>query len=320
MRRLSLALAACLAIAVCAKASPAAAAGPCPINLSQIGCNTPHAFALPQAAATPAGPEFPDVSVWQGAVNWGSVAGWQRSHGWRAAAIFKLGEYTLDSQAVRNSSETARLGFWRAGYWFVRNTGCAHEAGLIVWAAQRFGLKVVVLDSEVPEARGYDACLAPIVKRAGLAVVEYTSPGSNPDSSNPGLSVWTAAFGPARTPCVWTCSVGQLDRQSILAWQFTDGRYGPVVSIPGIGSDDVSVDYGITRLPVAPKPKPAKASGVANAEISENVATGKWTIRPLAGKVTFAPETRWSSLEVQRQRGTWRLRGLPFDAKPLGAR
>ena len=223
-----------------------------------MGCNTPRPLLLsPPALAPPAGAEFPDVSNWQGAVNRPAVKAWQRSHGWRAAAIFKLGEYTLDSQAARNAQQTAALGFWRAGYWFVRATGCSHEAAQIVWAAQRFAVKVVVFDSEVPEARGYDACMAPIARRAGLTVVEYTSPGSNPDPANPGLPVWTAAFGPARTPCVWTCLVGFLTRQSILAWQFTDGRWGPWVAIPGLGHGDVNVDYGITRLPyVAPKPPP----------------------------------------------------------------
>jgi hypothetical protein len=272
-----------------------------------MGCNASVSLLLNPTLTAPSGSLYPDVSVWQGAVNWGSVAQWQRSHGWHLAGIFKLGEYTLDSQATRNASETARLGFWRAGYWFVRNTGCAHEAGLIVWAAQKFGLKVVVFDSETPEARGYDACMAPIVRRAGLTVVEYTSPGSNPDSSNPGLPMWTAAFGPAHTPCVWTCSVGSLTSQSILAWQFTDGRYGPVVSVPGIGRDDVNVDYGITKLPVAPKPPPPKppAAKQSSAEIQVPAASGSATVRITKGHWTVSGKG-------------WRVHSLPFNSKPLG--
>lgn len=220
-----------------------------------MGCNTPHALELPLKLSAPAGAEYPDVSQFQGNVDWAAVASWQRSHGWGTASIFKMGEYTLDPEAVRNSSGTARFAF-RAGYWFVRNTGCAHEASLIIWAAKRFGLKIVVLDTEVPEARGYAACLAPPIRRAGLIVIQYTSPGSNPDSSNPGLDEWVAAFGPSHVPCVWVCSVGQLDRQTIVGWQFTDGRFGPVVHVPGVsGTVDVSADYGITGLGT-PKPDP----------------------------------------------------------------
>jgi hypothetical protein len=66
-------------------------------------------------------------------------------------------------------------------------------------------------------------------------------------------------------------------------------------------------------------PPVSKAAGVANAEVSENVATGKWTIRPLPGKVTFGAEPHgWSGLEVQRHRGAWRAQPLSFNAKPLG--
>lgn len=262
----------CLLLAACGGGHPArlgsglpsipvvSKASACPTNRAVMGCDTPRPLGLTYGV-TPSslsGPLFPDVSVWQGSVNWGAVAAWQRAHGWHPAAIFKLGEYTLDGQAARNAQQTAALRFWRAGYWFVRNTGCTHEAALIVWAAKRYGLRVIVLDAEVPEARGYSACLSPRLRAAGLIAIEYTSPGSNPDASNPGLDEWVASYGAAHVPCLFTCTVGASGRQSILAWQFTDGVYGPVVTIPGIGHDDVSIDFGVTRLGVQPKPKPAR--------------------------------------------------------------
>lgn len=237
----------------------------CPLNQSQMGCSQKATPNLHRGAqlALPHLPLFPDVSMWQGAVNWSAVAAWQRSHGWHPEAAFKMGEVTLDPQAIRNAQQTAALGFWRVGYWYVRNTGCAHESGLIVWAAQRLGLRVVVLDIEVPEARGYAACLQGPLRSAGLSVIEYTSPGSNPDgSANPGLPMWVAAYGPSSPPCVFTCKVAVAGVQSILWWQFTDGQFGPVVDVPGVGKDDVSIDYeagrvfGASSATPTPKPKP----------------------------------------------------------------
>lgn len=225
-----------------------------------MGCATsatPNLHRGPGLAIPPV-PLFPDVSVWQGAVNWGAVASWQRSHGWHPTAIWKMGEYTVDRQASRNASETARLGFYRAGYWFVRNTGCSLEAGQIIGEARAEGLSTVVEDNEVPEARGYAACLTPRLRAAGFKVVLYSSPGANPDSSNPGVRyLWVAAYGPQHVPCLFTCSVGEVGRQTIVAWQLTDGVFGFVTRIPGIGADDVSADYGIGKVLAGPVAKPA---------------------------------------------------------------
>jgi hypothetical protein len=165
-----------------------------------------------------------------------------------------MGEYVVDKYASHNAASLHQLGMWAAGYWFVRATGCQSEAKQIVAEAKALGIKIVVLDSEVPEARGYTACLAPSIKSAGLIVLEYTSPGSNPDSVNPGLNEWVAAYGPAHVPCVFTCNVNVAGKQSILAWQCTDGRFGCVISVPGIGLGDVSVDYGITKVGAPPPP------------------------------------------------------------------
>lgn len=196
-----------------------------------------------------AGPKFPDVSSWQGNVNWATVRAWQHAHGWKGAGIFKMGEYVSDPYAARNNSQLRVLGMWRAGYWFVRNTGCTHEAGQIIAEARALGLRVVVEDDEVPEARGYDACLTPALRAAGLIVVEYSSPGAYPGGNGgPGNPTWIAAFGPASHPASpWGTRV--------VAFQCSDGIYGCVTDVPGIGRDDVSIDLGITSLGAAP-PKP----------------------------------------------------------------
>lgn len=199
--------------------------------------------ALP-VTAQPQGALFPDVSSYQGAVNWPAVRAWQRAHGWRPAAIFKMGEYVLDPYASRNASQLRALGFWRAGYWFLRNTGCSHELAQIVAAAHAFGLKVVVLDSEVPEARGYVACLSGALRSHGLIVVVYTGPGTWPGGSNAGDPTWGAAYGPNR-PCLpWGCQ--------LVSWQFTDGVYGSPVYVGGLGRVDVSVNLGIENLGAHP--------------------------------------------------------------------
>lgn len=219
----------------------------CPANQGHVGCAIPPSAKPPRAFfAPPRGPLFPDVYEGQGQVDWSQVKAWQSAHGWRAAAIFKMGEFRLDFQAQRNAALTAALGFWRSGYWFVRNTGCGAEAQQIMAAAHLLHILIVSLDLEVPEASGYGACLSPILRAHGFIVVEYTSPGSNPGGVDTSDPLWIATFG-SGFACIWTCQP--------VAWQFTDGSIGAVVSVPGVGNDDVNVDMGITKLG-APPPDP----------------------------------------------------------------
>lgn len=221
----------------------------CPPGHAAMGCSVqpapgtrpPRAFLAP-----PRGLLFPDVYEGQGAVNWAAVKAWQGQHGWHATAIFKMGEYRLDFQAQRNAALTLSLGFWRSGYWFVRNTGCSAEAQRIMSAAHLLHILIVSLDLEVPEARGYGACLSPILRQHGFIVVAYTSPGSNPGGVDTTDPLWIATFGSGFS-CIWTCSP--------VAWQYTDGQYGAVTFVPGVGNDDVNVDLGITKLG-APPPDP----------------------------------------------------------------
>lgn len=241
---------------------------------------------------------YADVSDWQGHPSWGSVAAWQRSRGWSPYTIYKMGEYSLDPDALYNAQQTRANGVRAAGYWFIRPVGCSRESANIKWAAAYLGLKVVVLDEEVPGIAGYAECLTPTLKAAGLVVAIYSSPGSwgSIGGSSAGLPVWVAAYGPSNPPCLFTCNVGG-SGQSILAWQFTDGVYGTVVNIPGIGRGDVSVSYGIDRLGAAPapqpkpkpKPKPPK-SNVFSIFPTLKLATphGSWSERQLAESIDGA--------------------------------
>jgi hypothetical protein len=189
---------------------------------------------------------IPDVSSWQGRVNWSAIKQWQVSHHFTPAGIFKMGEYAVDPYAATNNSALRSLGMWRAGYWFVRNTGCSSEASQIKNEAKALGLRVVVLDIEVPEARGYAACLVPSIKAAGFIVVIYTAPGTWPDGGGSAPYAWMAAYGSSLP--------GSPFGGAIKAWQCTDGVFGCVLSIPGLSRGDMSVNYGITSLGVAPAP------------------------------------------------------------------
>lgn len=189
---------------------------------------------------------IPDVSSWQGHPNWSAVKSWQVSHGYTPGGIFKIGEYTIDPDASYNNASLKSLGMFRAGYWFVRRTGCTTEASQIINEAKALGLKVVFLDTEVPEASGYGNCLTPPLKAAGLTVGTYASPGAFPGGSPPNPA-WIAAYGPANPPAApWG--------GPIKAFQCTDGVFGCVTDVPGIGRGDVSVNYGVTKLgaPTAP--------------------------------------------------------------------
>lgn len=200
----------------------------------------------------PADASIPDVSSYQGNVDWAAVKAWQLAHHYVPAGIFKMGEYVEDPYAARNAAVLTQLHMWHAGYWFVRNTGCAHEGEQIVATARALGLRVVLLDIEVPEARGYDTCLTPILRHAHLFVGEYTSPGTYPGGSSSTNVAWMAAYGPMVAPSApW--------HGRVVAFQCSDGVFGCVTDVPGIGRIDMSVNMGLTKIRdtvAVPKPKP----------------------------------------------------------------
>lgn len=222
----------------------------CPPGGGYMGCAIARPspgsplFSLPPVAA-PAGCKIPDVSSYQGHPNWQAA----KAAG-ICGAIFKAGEYTTDTDALYNSQTLTALHIWHAIYWFVRNTGCSHEAAQIIAAAHTYHVLVVANDLETPEASGYAACLVPAEKKAGLIPVNYTAPGTWPGGAGKGNApLWQAEYGSTLHP-FWT---------PVVAWQCTDGHFGCVTNIPGIGQDDVSIDMGITKLGGSP-PKPAPQS------------------------------------------------------------
>lgn len=200
--------------------------------------------AKPRVSLQSARGRIPDVSSFQGHPNWAAA----KAAG-IAGGIFKGGEFTTDPDAAFNNAQLRALHLWRAMYWFVRNTGCSHEAGQIISLARSLGVVVVINDLETPEARGYSSCLVPAERAAHLTPVDYTAPGTWPGGSGFGIApLWQAEYGPTLHP-FW---------HPVLAWQCTDGVSGCVTFVPGIGTDDVSVNLGITKLgaPPTPKPKP----------------------------------------------------------------
>jgi hypothetical protein len=251
MRLLKRALTAGVTAALAFSAGAGAAGAACPPGHSHMGCSI--------AAGQPSQPaprlvfpwnrgvargqsEFPDVSSFQGHPNWAAA------RPFIDGAAVKAGEYHEDPDFAFNVAELKRLGIRWAPYWFVRNTGCAHEGAELVAVIRSVGGLTsgpVVLDEEVPEAAGYVPCLdAAVFAAFHRHAVIYTSPGTWPGGSSAGLGVWVAAYGPSSPPNMFG--------KRPLAWQFTDGISGRVTFIPGIGTGDVNIDYGLMSLQAAP--------------------------------------------------------------------
>lgn len=215
---------------------------------TRIFCSGLTDKCVPVGTVVPANPlqaaecKIPDVSNWQRHVNWAQA----KPH--VCGGIFKGGEGTTpDAYAADNNSQLTALHMWHAMYWYIRNVGCTTEANAIVAEAHRLHVQIVLNDLESPsDDAGYGACLPPLEKKAGLIVGDYTSPGTWSSSYGGfgAVPLWQAEYGPTLHP-LW---------HPVVAWQCTDGHFGCVTNIPGIGLDDVSVDLGITKLGAAPVP------------------------------------------------------------------
>lgn len=230
-----------LVAALCAFAAiPASASANCPVGRSQMGCSLPRP--VKGVSVVPAGEIVPDVSSYQGTVEWSAVKAWQRSHGWKmTGGIFKLGENVLDPYALRNARALKAASMAAIGYVFVRP---GLRASTVIGWARQAGIKVVVLDEEVPGIEGTAGRIVPALKAAGLTVVDYHSAGQVFDTTTNGLPCWVAGYGPSTPPA---CSTGPR-----VAWQFT--AYG---SVPGVtGIVDESISYGLLKLASPSKPKP----------------------------------------------------------------
>jgi Glycosyl hydrolases family 25 len=252
----------------------------CPAGRSQMGCSIPTASASNRTIATAGGPAiFPDVSAYQGTVDWPAVKAWQKAHGWKTqGAIFKLGEYQLDPYASHNAAALRAAGMAGFGYVFVRPGVSAST--IIAWARSA-RIKVLVLDEEVPGIQGTAGRVTPALRAAGLTVLDYHSAGNVEDSTAEGLPCWVAAYGPSSPPA---CTTGHR-----IAWQYTpNGR------IPGIRGDvDLSFNYGLLNVAhkkPKPKPKPAVCWG-------RHSHPGSKACKPIRRRYTTDLKTsrRWAS-------------------------
>lgn len=254
---LAVLLACLIAVAICAcggstsssisttTPSPAPQSALCPAGTGFMGCSlskTGPTFG--PRIAPPAGPKFPDVSSFQGHPDWAAA----KSQSHIAGAVIKAGEFTHeDPDAAWNAAQLKRLGIPFAVYWFDRPISCGSEGAAIEQVAKSLGARLVIIDQEVSGIQGHYACLSPFVRAVtGQGPLVYRSASNDFDTSANNAPCWVAAYGPASAPA---CNGRPI------AWQFTDGTFGPVVSIAGIGRDDVNVDMGLLARIAPPGPK-----------------------------------------------------------------
>lgn len=280
-----------------------------------MGCAVPHPKPASPFAA-PVGKRFPDVSSFQGHPNWALAKPFIDG------AAVKASEFRVDPDFVWNVHQLNALHIPWVAYDFVRSC----SASVFIAALKSVGGPVgpPIIDMEVPAAKG----CAPALERQIFAAfhrlaIIYSAPGSWPGGADGGLSVWVAAYGPSSPPCLFTCNVNVAGHQSIIAWQYTDGQFGAVTTIPGIPRGDVSIDYNLmaqaTPAP-APKPKPVPAATSAKVTITLAFKGGKWAVTGGGKGLGRAP--RWFSAELQLngKTGQARVHGLPFDSTPLGGK
>lgn len=166
-----------------------------------------------------------------------------------AGVIIKAYEYRPDHCFARYWHELAALHIWHAAYVF------AHSC----WQAQAFVSTIKaaggwdafagpnIVDAEVADAFGSVACLSPQIRSLShvATVVGYTAPGTWPGGGNGGDPLWVADYG-LNFGCVWTCHP--------VAWQYTDGSFGPFPHSVGPFHGDLSVNYGLGQILAHPTP------------------------------------------------------------------
>lgn len=195
-----------------------------------------------------------DVSDYQPNVNWSQAAPYI------CGAVVKAGEGSSGSAGGQHFVTYWRaleaLHKWHSGYWFMRGTvSCASQGQEIVNRLNEVGYASdkyagpFQLDEEVPGANANNLALCvdgyiyrAFHRHAGI----YTGPGTWPGGSHGSLTLWQAEYGPT-LHTFWT---------PLVAWQCTDGQFGCVTYIPGVGYNDVSKNFGLVgELPTPPKPK-----------------------------------------------------------------
>lgn len=289
-----------MTLAGCASASPkATAAAKCPAGASFMGCAAggtgPSSATAPVGATfgapAPGARVFPDVSSWQGHPDWAAAKGHI------TGGVAKAFEYRQDPDFAYNVAALKRLGLPWAAYDFVRS---CNAAGFIAALRSVGGPTSMppVLDEEVPAANGCTYTLAHQIFTAFHRwPIEYTSPGTEPSGAGAeNLALWIADFGPS-FPCLWTCHP--------VAWQFASPPF-VYYRIPGLGYGDVSIDYGMTKLVVKPKPTPRQLAAWTRAR---NASARQYDRR---GCATLAQRIRWFGA---RQNTRSRRRALRFSRR-----
>lgn len=194
---------------------------------------------------------FPDVYEGEGRIDWASA----HAKGLQAA-IVKAYEvnYQQDSQFDHSWRQLSALHIWHAAYLFARAGNCNAIADRFVAIVNSAGgwdayAGPPVLDVEVASAFGMVPCLAARVRHdTGIAtVVTYTAPGTFPGGGSDSTPLWIATYGSSFGCQLWTCHP--------LAWQFTDGTWGPGPHcVFGLPCGDVNIDYGLTAVLAHPAP------------------------------------------------------------------
>lgn len=208
-------------------------------------------FQLTAPRASGPGCRIVDVSDYQGVIHWPTTKPVI------CAAVVKMGEASSYAAGGRdfdaNWSGLRAAGIPHTGYWFLRPYAtCQTEAGLIIAKLEQIGYAhdplalPFQLDGEVPGIGSQLLCIdARVFAAIHRHVGDYTAPGTYDGGAHTGLTLWQAEYGPT-LHAIW---------QPVVAWQCTDGIFGCKTFVPGIGYDDVSLNYGLAaELPGKPKP------------------------------------------------------------------
>lgn len=274
------------------KLAPALLATPnCPVGAAFMGCATgaarhpAHAAQFRTATDSVVAPTpgciFPDVSQWQGHLDWQAAA----AHICGAAAKSGEGDHGQDPDFAWNVSQFRALHIPWAAYFFVRECSdgpqFVAELNGVQFHGDRDALRPV-LDMEVRSAFNCAVPMADAIHSAfGVWPIIYTAPGTWPGGNSGGLDVWEADYTlGARAPFNLAGPV--------IAWQ----RYSPpftLFPVQGLGTIDESIDLagftGQLAFP-APPPKPnpfliypARGILLYGQRVSERRTVERWWAR-----------------------------------------